>query len=47
MIASDPTWFIVGAYGVTLVLLAAEIWQLAHRSRAQARPTTREPDDEA
>ena len=33
---SDHTLFILAAYGVTLVLLAAEVWMLVRRHRAQA-----------
>ncbi|MEJ8845905.1 heme exporter protein CcmD [Variovorax rhizosphaerae] len=37
MTGTDHTFYIVAAYGVTLVLLAAEVWTLVRRSRAQAR----------
>ena len=36
MNASDHTLFILAAYGVTLVLLAAEVWMLVRRHRALA-----------
>jgi heme exporter protein CcmD len=37
MSSADHAVYIVAAYGVTLVLLAAEVWALVRRSRAQAR----------
>ncbi|RZL92215.1 MAG: heme exporter protein CcmD [Variovorax sp.] len=36
MNGGDPTFFILAAYGVTLVLLAAEVWMLVRRHRALA-----------
>ena len=44
---SDPTFFILAAYGVTLALIVAEVWALVRRSRAQARPLSPRPRDEA
>ena len=35
MNGSDHTLFIFAAYGVTLVLLAAEVWMLVRRHRGQ------------
>ena len=37
MTGADPTFYILAAYGVTLVLLVAEVWALVRRSRANAR----------
>ena len=36
MNGDDPAFFILAAYGVTLVLLAAEVWILVRRHRALA-----------
>lgn len=48
MNASDHTLFILAAYGVTLVLLAAEVWMLVRRHRALAsRPPMQGQRDEA
>lgn len=44
---SDPTFFILAAYGVTLALIVAEVWALVRRSRAQSRPLAPGPRDEA
>jgi heme exporter protein CcmD len=38
---SNHDTYILAAYGVTLVLLAAEVWTLVRRSRAQARERSR------
>jgi heme exporter protein CcmD len=44
----DASLFILTAYGVTLVLIVAEVWGLVRRSRAQARElSSLEPRDEA
>ncbi|MEJ8855326.1 heme exporter protein CcmD [Variovorax robiniae] len=37
MSSAGHTFYIVAAYGVTVVLLAAEVWSLVRRSRALAR----------
>ena len=34
MHVGDHSFFILAAYGVTLVLLAAEVWMLVRRHRA-------------
>ncbi|MDM0076202.1 heme exporter protein CcmD [Variovorax sp. J2P1-59] len=48
MSGSDATLYILAAYGVAAVLIAAEVWSLVRRSRAQARvPLPSEPHDEA
>ena len=39
MSGSDAGLFILAAYGVALVLIAAEVWTLVRRSRAQAGGT--------
>lgn len=44
---ADASVFILAAYGVTLVLLAAEVWLLVRRGRAQGRPPGRGTRDEA
>jgi hypothetical protein len=36
MNGSDAVLFILAAYGVALVLIAAEVWTLVRRSRRQA-----------
>ena len=41
---SGSSLFILAAYGVALVLIAAEVWTLVRRSRAQAG---KGPRDEA
>ena len=47
MTPADPTYFILAAYGVTLLLLVAEVWSLVRRSRAQAPLQAQRPCDEA
>ena len=47
MSSADPTFFILAAYGVTLVLLIAEVVSLVRRSRAQARLQAQGLRDEA
>jgi heme exporter protein CcmD len=37
MTSADHSFYIVAAYGVTVVLLVAEVWSLVRRSRALAR----------
>ena len=44
---SDAIFFILAAYGVTVALIAAEVWALVRRSRAQARSLSPRPRDEA
>ena len=48
MSGSVATLYILAAYGVAAVLIAAEVWTLVRRSRAQSRllPPP-EPHDEA
>jgi hypothetical protein len=36
MSGADSSWFLLAAYGATLVLLAAEVAQLAGRCRRRA-----------
>ena len=48
MSGSDATLYILAAYGVAAVLIAAEVWTLVRRSRAQSRLLQpQEPHDEA
>ena len=48
MSGSGATLYILAAYGVSAVLIAAEVWSLVRRSRAQARASLQpEPHDEA
>ncbi|MGO4392174.1 heme exporter protein CcmD [Variovorax sp. M-6] len=47
MNSNDPVFFLLAAYGVTLALIAAEVWALVRRGRAQARPPSPRPRDEA
>jgi len=37
MSGRDATLYILAAYGVAAVLIAAEVWTLVRRSRAQSR----------
>ena len=37
MSGSDPTLYLLAAYGVTAGLIAAEVWMLVRRCRAQSR----------
>ena len=39
--------FILAAYGAALVLIAAEVWTLVRRSRAQSAELSKRPRDEA
>ena len=45
MNGSDASLFILAAYGVALVLIAAEVWTLARRSRGGE--LSKGPSDEA
>jgi len=47
MSGSDATLFILAAYGVTLALLAAEVWMLVRRYRTKAgrQPIKRQRDE--
>jgi heme exporter protein CcmD len=47
MNGSGAGLFILAAYGVALVLIAAEVWTLVRRSRAQAAELSKGPRDEA
>jgi heme exporter protein CcmD len=48
MSGGNASLYILAAYGVAVVLLAAEVWALVRRSRAQARASAPlDSDDEA
>ena len=47
MSGSDASLFILAAYGVALVLIAAEVWTLVRRSRSLAAELSKGPRDEA
>ena len=47
MNGGDAVLFILAAYGVALVLIAAEVWTLVRRSRAQSAELSKRPRDEA
>ena len=47
MSGANAGLFIVAAYGVALVLIAAEVWTVVRRSRAQSAELSKRPRDEA
>ena len=47
MSGSDASLFILAAYGVALVLIAAEVWTVVRRGRAQSAQLSKRPRDEA